>query len=1001
MKPMRTLACIVIVLCWFAGKSQTPELVIQQPHTEEILVRKMNPNGNFIATGSRDKTIKIWDIKTQSLYRSISGFVFYITGLEFSPDGRYLISRGDLGLFRLWDWEQGHEIRIHEMYHKPVTYMVFSKNSQFLFSGNMDGLVYITRMADLKTVQLSNPHKGEINTIVVNEEEHILSIHLKDVQGSFKIGFRSLLEQNGWLEEFNQDFTWEKVLNETAFESEFEQSLPALEIVNSLIFSHDANSVYLGTSQGKLKQWDLKFNKMEEVASFHGSINDICLDPSGSRLFLCGSGFGLKIIELSDKSIQSVDDLPSDLYACDVNAKGTLIALASAAGDILICDPEAGSILSVYSTEYQKEKPASRSVKFSPDGKYFAFAAANSVWLYDQKKGELKKRFSVSGVCDIDFSSDSKTILAFDTEKSVRIFDVKSYKTLSKMRDPFPSRTFDSQIRFFPMSRDGNRIAHAAEDWHILVRDMANPKDYKKFQGHTNMIRDIALEKNGSFMVSSSGDGTVRLWDLHSAELLLSLVQADNEFILFNKNGYYQCTREGSKLVAYRYGVSLFPFEQFDHYYNRPDLVLGSTGKAESATLEAYRKAYEKRMDMLGLHIVDMDNEFHVPVIMNQGDKIPFMTDNPEMRIQVKAADEKYNIDRINLWINDVSVYGSQGIDVSAKKGKEVSTELKFTLSPGKNKIQLSCMNTKGVESFKETFYIENVRKNVKNPDLYLIVISTSKYGSGGWDLRYAVKDGRDLIDMFHAYNSSYSQIIIDSFFNEGSKKSEIEKVKERLMQSSIEDHVVLFASGHGLLDENMDFYLASYDMDFDRPALRGIPYDLLEELLDGIPARNKVLLIDACHSGEVDITDKATDIDAQELNFSDGSKGSLKVYDFRGTRLLQQAKPQGPGLINSFELMQQLFVNLNRGSGTIVISAAAGNGFALEGDNWNNGVFTYSLISGIKTAKADRNLDSQISISELRNYVLTHVVELTSGMQKPTSRQENVSNDFFIIRLD
>jgi len=65
--------------------------------------------------------------------------------------------------------------------------------------------------------------------------------------------------------------------------------------------------------------------------------------------------------------------------------------------------------------------------------------------------------------------------------------------------------------------------------------------------------------------------------------------------------------------------------------------------------------------------------------------------------------------------------------------------------------------------------------------------------------------------------------------------------------------------------------------------------------------------------------------------------------------------------LQNSFEIMQELFTNLNRGSGAMVISAA----------------------------------DGEVTVSELRSYVTEQVQELTNGRQKPTSRQENVEFDF------
>jgi uncharacterized caspase-like protein len=92
---------------------------------------------------------------------------------------------------------------------------------------------------------------------------------------------------------------------------------------------------------------------------------------------------------------------------------------------------------------------------------------------------------------------------------------------------------------------------------------------------------------------------------------------------------------------------------------------------------------------------------------------------------------------------------------------------------------------------------------------------------------------------------------------------------------------------------------------------------------------------------------------------------------------------------------MGELFANLSKGSGAIVISAAAGSGYALESPEWNNGVFTYCILNGIKNKTADLNKDGSITVSELRDYVSQEVQSITKGAQKPTSRRDNVSFDF------
>ncbi len=60
---------------------------------------------------------------------------------------------------------------------------------------------------------------------------------------------------------------------------------------------------------------------------------------------------------------------------------------------------------------------------------------------------------------------------------------------------------------------------------------------------------------------------------------------------------------------------------------------------------------------------------------------------------------------------------------------------------------------------------------------------------------------------------------------------------------------------------------------------------------------------------------------------------------------------------------MQELFTNLNRGSGAVVISAAAGDSYAMESDEWQNGVFTYSILQGLQSGDADANDNGEITV--------------------------------------
>jgi hypothetical protein len=152
--------------------------------------------------------------------------------------------------------------------------------------------------------------------------------------------------------------------------------------------------------------------------------------------------------------------------------------------------------------------------------------------------------------------------------------------------------------------------------------------------------------------------------------------------------------------------------------------------------------------------------------------------------------------------------------------------------------------------------------------------------------------------------------------------------------------------------------------------------------LLNEIPARKKMLLIDACHSGEVDTDEVVTD--AENLN-EDNNSDTERAGD---QKILSQS---------AFELMKHMFADIRKGTGSTVISSAGGAEYAYESAKTKNGIFTYIFINGITSRKADLNKDGKIMVSEMRDYLMENVSKMTNGYQNPTCRRQNLEFDFVI----
>jgi hypothetical protein len=487
-----------------------------------------------------------------------------------------------------------------------------------------------------------------------------------------------------------------------------------------------------------------------------------------------------------------------------------------------------------------------------------------------------------------------------------------------------------------------------------------------------------------------SWDATVKLWNAATAVLQATIISigADDHLIITPDN-YYYGTKNSLRGLGFKYGKQFISPEQYDLRFNRPDIVLAKLGFVPKEVIRSFQRAYQKRLQKMNFTEQMLGEEIHLPEVVVNTSGLPLVTAAQNISFSIDAADTKYNLDRLNVFVNNIPVYGVQGIDLRNKKVQRINHAVNLVLSQGQNKIQVSCLNEKGVESLLYTFEISYSPVKPVRPNLYIAVVSVSEYANSAMNLKYARKDGQDLVRML-GRSGWYENIIIDTLFDSRATRENILQLAKRFEKTTADDQVVFFVSGHGLLDEQLDFYFATHDIDFKNPADGGLRYDALEGLLDGIPARKKLLLMDACHSGEVDKSRIQTSTSGTVLN--NNQRGAVTAYAYPAD---VQEEHYKIGITTSFELMQELFSNLSKGSGAVVISAAAGNSFALESDEWRNGVFTYALLSGLKSKTADRNRNREVTVSELKDFVSQEVQKLTNGAQKPTSRRENLEFDF------
>ena len=183
-------------------------------------------------------------------------------------------------------------------------------------------------------------------------------------------------------------------------------------------------------------------------------------------------------------------------------------------------------------------------------------------------------------------------------------------------------------------------------------------------------------------------------------------------------------------------GFDAFGIDQFAMQSNRPDLVLAKLGLGSPDLLDHYYAQYRKRLKRAGIsktHLEGLPSLPRATILKNQ-------KRGKKSTVSFRLEDDQYNLKSYNIYVNDVPVFGTYG---KAINGKKVEISEQVELTSGKNKIEISCFNEIGVESFRALAF---ATYDVKTKgDLYYIGFGVSDYKNKELNLKYAHKEALDI----------------------------------------------------------------------------------------------------------------------------------------------------------------------------------------------------------------------------------------------------------------
>jgi WD40 repeat protein len=211
---------------------------LREGHAGEIRALAFSPDGQLVASGSEDHTVKLWETFTGREVRTLRGHSDWVESVAFRPDGRLLASGSWDGTVRLWDVRTGRDVDTLRGHGSAVLAVAFSPDGRLLASASTDGAIVLWDVDSGREVRRLEGHRGWVFSVVFGPDGRLLAsgsrdgtVRLWDVESGASL----------WVGEFHADW------------------------VRAVAFHSDGTRLFSGSDDGAIAVWDVRTGQRLDI----------------------------------------------------------------------------------------------------------------------------------------------------------------------------------------------------------------------------------------------------------------------------------------------------------------------------------------------------------------------------------------------------------------------------------------------------------------------------------------------------------------------------------------------------------------------------------------------------------------------------------------------------------------------------------------------------------------------------------------------------------------
>lgn len=422
-----------------------------------------SPDGRYIAIGSGDCTVKIWNVSNWQKIHTLIGHSDLVCSVAWSPDSRYIASGSVDKTVKIWDAEREKELRTLTGHSELVHSVAWSPDGKYIASGGNDNMVKVWNADNGKEIRTMDKISGNVNSVAWSPDGKCIASGLGDVD-VWDASSGNRIHVISTVDHYAYFVAW----------------------------SPDSKYIATGEPTGQdIKVYDVSNGKeIYTMDLWIDSVYSISYSPNGKCIAI-GTRFGKVVIleATSGKEISTTFEQNKSIYSISWSSDGKQIALTDSDGKVKMWNVSNGmeAHTSVFPDLYLY--PGA----LSPNGRYITGKDDNTLMIYDATNGEKVYTF---------------------TEQSNIISSVS-------------------------WSLDGKYIVSGGANGMIEVWDVTKGMKIHTIAGHSDKVECVEISPNGRYIASGSKDGTIKVWNASSGKEMYTITELTGSRIAWSPDSRY------------------------------------------------------------------------------------------------------------------------------------------------------------------------------------------------------------------------------------------------------------------------------------------------------------------------------------------------------------------------------------------------------------------------------------------------------------------------------